>query len=219
MRRQLMNLAIAVVVVSFLPAVAARAAGEPTKEGYSSEQQKESAADKIEDAATATAEAAKDAAHAASKELGDSWITLKIKLGLLADDRVSSTYVHVNTHRGVTTLRGKVGSDVARQAAQEDSAKIDGVKRVENHLEVVPKATREVVERKDDQIVKDVERRIKKDSGLKQAEIEVHADNGIVTLRGESPSLETSVRASEDAYRVPGVRAVRNELVVEKRQG
>ena len=217
MLRQL-NLAIAVVVLSVLPAVTAHAAGEPTKDGYSSEQ-KESAADKIEDAATATAEKAKDAAHTASMELSDSWITLKTKLGLFADDRVSSTYVHVSTHRGVITLRGKVGSDAARQAAEEDSTKIEGVNRVENHLEVVPKATREVVERKDDQIVKDVERRIKKDSDLKKAEIGVHADNGIVTLRGEAPTLETSVRASEDAYRVPGVRAVRNQLVVEKQQG
>jgi osmotically-inducible protein OsmY len=44
----------------------------------------------------------------------------------------------------------------------------------------------------------------------------VRADKGIVTLTGKAPSLETSVRASEVTRRVSGVRAVRNEVKIEK---
>jgi osmotically-inducible protein OsmY len=42
----------------------------------------------------------------------------------------------------------------------------------------------------------------------------VRAEKGIVTLTGKAPSLATSVRASETARRVSGVRAVRNELTL-----
>ncbi len=45
--------------------------------------------------------------------------------------------------------------------------------------------------------------------------IEVRFDNGIITLTGHVPSLVTSVRASEVACRVPGVRAGRIEPTLE----
>lgn len=211
------TIAVAVVVLSTLPAVVGRAAEQPSQ--YPSTKKQESATEKIERVTNTAAEKAKATAHTASKELSDSWITLKTKLSLFADERVSSRDVHVDTHRGVIVLTGKVGTEEARQAADENAVKIEGAKKVENHLVVVPKAARKTVERKDEQVVQDVEGRIKKDPGLKKAEIEVHADNGIVTLTGKAPSLRTSVRASEVAYGVSGVHAVHNDLAVEKRHG
>lgn len=164
---------------------------------------------------TAT-EAAKETSKTAALELSDSWITLKTKLALLADERVSSREVSVTTRLGLITLRGKVGTEEARQAAEEVALKIKGAQQVHNQLVVVPQAAREVVDRKDDQIVRDIEKRIKGDPRLKQADIEIRSDNGIVTLTGKAPSLTTSVHASELAYQVPGVRAVRNELTLEE---
>ncbi len=161
-------------------------------------------------------EAIKETAKTATLELNDSWITLKTKLALLADERVGSREVSVTTRQGVITLSGKVGTELARQAAEEVALKIKGAQRVLNQLAVVPQAARGVVDRKDEQIVRDVEKRIKGDPGLKQADIEIRSDNGIVTLTGKAPSLPTSVRASEVAYQVTGVRAVRNELTLER---
>jgi hyperosmotically inducible protein len=160
--------------------------------------------------------AVKDTSDTASIEMSDSWITLKTKLALLADERVSSLDVSVKTQKGVITLRGKVENEAARQAAEEIALNIKGQKKVVNQLTVVPKAARKVVDRQDDQIVKDVEKGIKNDARLKKATIDVRADKGIVTLTGKAPSLETSVRASEVTRRVPGVRAVRNEVKIEK---
>lgn len=159
----------------------------------------------------------KDTSDAASTEMSDSWITLKTKLALLADERISSLDVSVKTQKSVITLRGKVESEQARQAAEEIALNIKGQKKVVNHLTVVPKAARKVVDRQDDQIVKDVEKGIKNDARLKKATIEVRADKGIVTLTGKAPLLETSVRASEVARRVAGVRAVRNEVKLERK--
>ena len=159
--------------------------------------------------------AVKDTSDTASIEMSDSWMTLKTKMALLADERVSSLDVSVKTQKGVITLRGKVENEGARHAAEEIALNIKGQKKVINQLTVVPKAARKVVDRQDDQIVKDVEKGIKNDARLKKATIDVRADKGIVTLTGKAPSLETSVRASEVARRVPGVRAVRNEVKLE----
>jgi osmotically-inducible protein OsmY len=151
----------------------------------------------------------------------DSWMTLKAKMALLADDKVSSTNVHVTTRQGVITLRGRVESDEAKQAAEADAQKVDGVQKVVNHLVVVPKSAQKMVQWRDDQIVEDIENRLKTDSHLKQASIDVHSDNGIVTLSGDVPSPQSSLRASEMARRVSGVRAVHNELTIQNgnRQG
>ena len=159
--------------------------------------------------------AVKDTSDTASIEMSDSWMTLKTKMALLADERVSSLDVSVKTQKGVITLRGKVENEGARHAAEEIALNIKGQKKVVNQLTVVPKAARKVVDRQDDQIVKDVEKGIKNDARLKKTNIDVRADKGIVTLTGKAPSLETSVRASEVARRVPGVRAVRNEVKLE----
>jgi len=156
----------------------------------------------------------KETGTTATREVTDTWLTLQTKLALLADERVSSGDVHVTTQTGVITLRGKVESAAEQQAAGEIAGTIEGARDVSNQLVVVPQAERKAVERQDHQIVTDVKRGIKKDARLKKARIQVRADEGIVTLTGTAPSLETSVRASETARRVSGVRAVRNELTL-----
>jgi hyperosmotically inducible periplasmic protein len=156
----------------------------------------------------------KNAGTTAKGEVTDSWLTLKTKLALLADERVSSNDVSVTTVKGVITLRGKVASADAQKAAEEIALNIEGQKKVVNQLTVVPAAQRKMVDRQDDQIVTDVKKAIKKDASLKKADIDVRAEKGIVTLTGKAPSLAVSVRASETARRVSGVRAVRNELTL-----
>ncbi len=124
----------------------------------------------------------------------------------------------VTTNRGAVTLRGNVATDEAKQAAEADAMTVEGAKGVVNHLVVVPNTTQSLVERKDDEIVKDVEGRLRQDQGLKKTGIDVRSDTGIVTLTGNVPSLKMSLRASEQARQVAGVRAVRNELTVEKQK-
>ena len=213
MLRQLI-VAFAVVAVGTLSVPAGRAAEQPGQDP-SVAGKKEAAVDKMGRATHSAAEKGEEIANTAAKKLSDSWITSKTKLSLFADERVSGTDVHVTTKQRVVALRGKVGSEVARKAAEEDARKVEGVQDVENHL-IVSKSAPKVVERKDEEIVKDVEGRIKKDPGLKKADIEVQADNGIVTLKGNAPSLRASTHASEAASRVSGVRAVHNELSIEE---
>ena len=159
-------------------------------------------------------EPASGAVAATERAVTDSWLTLKTKLALLGDERVSSNDVSVTTVQGVITLRGKVASAAEQQAAEDVARTIEGQTKVVNQLTVVPAAARTRVDRQDDQLVTDVEQALTQDARLKTTAIDVRAETGLVTLTGQAPSLETSVRASETARRVAGVRAVRNELVV-----
>ena len=170
-----------------------------------------------DDAPSRAKTTAAETAAKAKTEVNDSWLTLKTKMALLADARVRSRDVHVTTQHGTVTLRGKVESAGARQAAAEDARKLDGVTQVRNELTVVPQSARAAVDRQDGQIVQDIETQFQADARLKQADLSVRADKGIVTLTGKAPSLETSVHASEVAHRVAGVRAVRNEVALERK--
>ncbi len=154
---------------------------------------------------------------AAKHNATDSWITLKTKLALLADEGLSGLDVSVGTRHRVVTLRGKVDSEDARQALERAAHGIAGHTKVIDDLVVVPGAERPVVDWEDVRIVRDVKQSLQADASLEGGKIAVRADRGIVTLIGRASSLETSVQAFEDARRVPGVRAVHNDLSLEYR--
>ena len=145
-----MTITVALVILGTLSGGVLRAADQPSPDPYTEKQ--ESVTEKMERAANTAAEKMNGAAQTASNELSDSWITLKTKLSLFADERVSGKDVHVTTRQRVIVLTGAVGTEEARLAAQEIAAKIDGAQKVENHVVVVPKTAREAIDQKDGQI-------------------------------------------------------------------
>ena len=163
---------------------------------------------------------AKDKMAAATKQVKDSWVTAKTKIALFADARVKGRQIDVQTRKGRVMIRGKVDSDAAKQAAEEIAKGIDGVKSVKNDLEVVAPSTREAVEDKDDAITARVKERIAKDkdSRLKKAHIAVQTNAGVVSLTGEVPDIMTSAHASWTAWTVPGVKSVKNDLMVKEKK-
>jgi hyperosmotically inducible protein len=145
-------------------------------------------------------------------EIKDSWITSKAKMKLVADKRTKARRIKVETEHGIVTLRGKVASGDERAAAEEVTRGVDGVKSVRNTIEVVPDMKRKVTDKKDDQIAKTLRDRLDADAQLKDAGIKVRADNGMITLMGMVPNIQVRERAADLARKIPGVRAVRNEL-------
>lgn len=144
----------------------------------------------------------------------DSWITSKTKMALVADGRTKARKIKVETEGGVVTLRGKVATAEERNAAEEITKGIDGVRSVRNTLEVVPDGKRKALDAKDDEISKTLRDRFASDDQLRTVTIRVRADNGMVTLMGTVPTIKIKDRATELARKTPGVRAVRNELQV-----
>ena len=151
--------------------------------------------------------------------INDTWLTAKTKIALAADGRVKGRQIDVETTKNVVMLRGKVDSDAAKQAAEDITKMLDGVKTVKNDLEVVAPSTREAVEDKDDAITARVKERIAKDkdSRLKKAHIAVQTNAGVVSLTGEVPDIMTSAHASWTAWTVPGVKSVKNDLMVKEK--
>lgn len=66
----------------------------------------------------------------------DSYITSKVKSELVGDFGKRSTHIHVKTKDGVVALTGRVDSQDAKDRAERDAKKIDGVADVINKLEV-----------------------------------------------------------------------------------
>jgi hyperosmotically inducible periplasmic protein len=153
----------------------------------------------------------------------DSWLTAKTKIALAADSRVKGRQIEVETTEGRVMLRGKVDSDVAKRAAEGITAGLDGVRTVKNELQIVAPSTREAVEEKDEAITVHVKEYIAKDSSqmkdsrLKDSNINVHTNAGVVTLTGEVPDITTSAQASWTTWQVPGVKSVKNDLKVKEK--
>ena len=114
-------------------------------------------------------------------------------------------------------LRGKVDSDAAKQAAEDITKMLDGVKSVKNDLVVVAPSKREAVEEKDEAITARVKEDFAKDSHLKNADIAVQTNAGVVSLTGEVKDIMTSANASWTAWFVTGVKSVKNDLTVKEK--
>lgn len=79
-----------------------------------------------------------DREHAAEK-LDNAALLTKVKAKLASDVGVATLgNVNVDASGSVVTLRGTVGSDGERQAAQRAASQVSGVTRVVNELKVVP---------------------------------------------------------------------------------
>ena len=63
-------------------------------------------------------------------------------------------------------------------------------------------------------MIEEASKRLERDGDIDASEIEVSADNGVITLRGTVPERRTKRHAEECVESVYGVRDVMNELRV-----
>src|SRR5688572_19196894 len=82
----------------------------------------------------------------------DTWITMKSKMALIEAEDVDALEINVDTIQGVVTLHGKVDSEAEKMGAEKAVAKLDGVAKVRNLLQVVSDSKEEAVERSDELI-------------------------------------------------------------------
>lgn len=66
----------------------------------------------------------------------DKALTVSVKTALADDETAHSLKIDVEVSRGVVSLGGHVDSEAEREAAENATAQVDGVKRVINNLEV-----------------------------------------------------------------------------------
>ena len=68
----------------------------------------------------------------------DTTITTKVKAAVMAEPNLKSTEINVDTKDGVVTLAGVVGSQEAKQRANQVAQQVQGVKSVSDQLVVKP---------------------------------------------------------------------------------
>jgi hyperosmotically inducible protein len=146
-----------------------------------------------------------------SADTSDTWITTKAKLTLLTTDGVSVTDVNVDTNNGNVTLHGKVKTQAAKQKAEAAVRKLDGVKSVNNVLQVVPEAFEKSIKASDEIIKKSVETNLKNDENLKDVKV-ASVTKGVVVLSGKTETLDQKLHAVECAWKVSGVERVASEI-------
>ena len=156
----------------------------------------------------------------AAMERPDAWITTKVKMSLLTTDNVPSNAINVDTVDGRVTLHGIVATDAEKTKAEEVARTIEGVRTVNNLLQVVPSSRKEAVKVADAQLQKNVEAVLSRDAALEESSIKVASvHDGVVLLSGNAKTLSAHRRALADARAVPGVKKVSTEIESPDRLG
>ncbi len=127
------------------------------------------------------------------------------------DPEVEVTDVGVEVDDGVVTLTGTVDSFLKKWAAERAALRVEGVRAVVNHLEVVPRG---VGVRTDTDIARAVATALEENPSVPADRIKVRVEEGRVTLEGEVDWHYQRREAEDAARRVAGVKSVINLITV-----
>lgn len=146
--------------------------------------------------------------------IDDAGITAEVKTRLAADPTAKAYQINVDTIDGVVQLNGFVDTQDGKQAAERIARGVDGVKRVDNNLEI-KEGSRSTAEAVDDNVLTaKVKSALAADPSTKAYQIDVNVNQGRVQLGGYVDSSESKSNATRVARSVEGVRDVSNDLVV-----
>jgi len=146
----------------------------------------------------------------------DFWLTLKARIALMTTANVESGAIQVDSRYGTVTLYGRTSSVMAKSAAEKSIAALDGVKRVENLLQVVTPDQAKVVAASDDVIRRTSETTLENAPALAKSDIRVFSvDKGIVMLGGRARDVAAHAHAVDLIDRVNGVARVESRVQVE----
>lgn len=161
---------------------------------------------------------ATDNANADAKsdpETSDDWITLKTELALIGDERTSGFETELEAKNGVVTLKGKVDTAEAKAAFVEVARKVEGVKNVDDLLQIAAEAERKTANVSDDKITDDIQKAVDSNESLKGVSLMALSNKGVVTLNGTVETQETLLAFAEAIRRIAGVKAVvTNEVTI-----
>jgi len=115
----------------------------------------------------------------------------------------SFVMVRVDVRHGVVVLRGNVHDRELRQKAEQIVGRVDGVLALRNQL------------RTDDEIMWQADWVLRHDRRLEVRELHVDSCLGVLHMRGYVASAEERTLAAQIVKQVPGVHAVRNNLLVQ----
>jgi hyperosmotically inducible periplasmic protein len=144
----------------------------------------------------------------------DTVLTAKVKADLMKDDAAKASDIKVKTNAGVVQLSGFVGSEAARQRAEQLATSTEGVKSVRNDLSVQSKQESAGQYVADTAITAKVKAALLADDEVRGLAINVETLKGTVQLSGAAKSASARDKAEQLAKSVEGVTAVQNRIAV-----
>jgi osmotically-inducible protein OsmY len=149
----------------------------------------------------------------AARVLNDEAIQKAVMEELEWDPEVEVTDVGVTVDQGVVRLTGTVDSFLKKWAAERAALRVEGVRAVVNHIEVVPRG---LGIRTDEDIARAVVTALEENPSVPADKIKVRVEEGRVTLEGEVDWHYQRREAEESARRVSGVKSVINLITVKQ---
>lgn len=154
-----------------------------------------------------------DVTRSAEQYIDDTALTAKIKAELATDPTAKAHQIDVEINEGVVQLNGFVDSQANREAAERIARNAEGVKDVENNLQVRGEETAgKVID--DTVITAKVKSALIGDATTKAHEINVESQNGVVQLSGFVDTETQKMQASKVARSIEGVKDVQNDIDV-----
>lgn len=150
-----------------------------------------------------------------ARQEGSIWTTIALNRHL------SPFSIDVDVENGVAVLTGKVESDVDRDLAEQLALGTEGVKEVDNRLQVDPatepsQQNASLAQQFDDAtLTAMVKSKLLWNSNTEGLDIDVDTQGGVVTLKGSARSAEAKELAGRLAENTKGVEGVNNHLSVE----
>lgn len=139
----------------------------------------------------------------------DSEIDSAIQLAYTYDYRVRNYDVTVNVQNGYVTLTGDVKNLMEKEAAKSDAMDIVGVWEVDNRIKVRPD-----ILYSDKDILGRVRSAFENNQYLNKYKFNLNVYNGKLYIDGKVDTPYERLLAEQVADRIPGVAAVKNNLVV-----
>jgi len=156
-----------------------------------------------------------DAVEYAKATASDLWITTAVKSRLLANDETPGFEINVDTTDHRVTLFGSVDSEQTKRRAEAEARRVEGVRDVENALQIVAPAAQPAVARADADLTSEIQKRIAERTELAGDDIGVQVENAVVRLTGSIDGSGDRLAALTAARGVTGVTKVIDDLRVE----
>jgi osmotically-inducible protein OsmY len=136
----------------------------------------------------------------------------------LKDANLEDVNVDWDRDANVVHLKGKVDDPNQKQRADEIANQIVGTSgKVLNELEVEGMSGEVPADNRDDAIKEMIDAKLEEDPALKERNINVDVNNGVVTLTGEVNSQAEKTKLGAVVKEVEGVKDFANEVKVEPR--
>ncbi|MDB6079181.1 MAG: hypothetical protein JWO82_2928 [Akkermansiaceae bacterium] len=129
---------------------------------------------------------------------------------LAADSRVQGSKINPSLSEGIVTLAGSTPSSQARTAAESTARGLPGVVGVSNELIILG-------ETGDAATAANITSALKKDQTLAYLGLSADCKDGLCTIGGQAFSNDEKAKAAILAAAIPGVKSLKNEIVVDAR--